>query len=92
MPKSLWVTGAVLAALSAAGALAAEPVGDTVCVSCHTQPAARFHSESAHKKLACVQCHAGGAEHVADTRRRPQLSGDPQLCASCHEPKKKPAG
>jgi len=92
MPSSPALFAAALAALLAAAALAAEPVRDEVCVSCHTQPAARFHSESAHKKLACAQCHAGGAEHVADTRKRPRLDGDPQLCASCHEAKEKPAG
>jgi hypothetical protein len=73
------------------GTLAAQPavVGDDVCVSCHAEPAKKFHSQPSHKKLACASCHAGGAEHVADTRVRPKLGGDPALCASCHEAKKK---
>lgn len=65
------------------------PVRDEVCVSCHAEPSTKFHSQPSHKKLTCANCHVGGAEHVADTRTRPRLGGDPQLCASCHEAKKK---
>lgn len=68
------------------------PVRDEVCVSCHAVPSPKFHSQPSHKKLACATCHVGGAEHVADPRARPKLGGDPQLCASCHEPKKKQGG
>jgi hypothetical protein len=77
-------------AMSAAGAPA--DVSDEVCIGCHMEPSTKFHSQASHKKLACTQCHRGGAEHVADTRARPRLSGDPQLCASCHEAKKKQGG
>jgi hypothetical protein len=75
----------------AAGPLSAQtaPVKDEVCVSCHTEPSTRFHSQTSHKKLSCGNCHIGGAEHVADTRMRPKIGGDPVLCASCHEAKKK---
>jgi hypothetical protein len=74
-----------------AGPLMAQtaPVRDEVCVSCHAEPSTRFHSQPSHKKLSCANCHVGGAEHVADTRARPKLGGDPKLCASCHEAKKK---
>ena len=78
-------------------ALAASPLGaqttavrDEVCLSCHAEPSAKFHSQPSHKKLTCATCHVGGAEHVADTRARPKLGGDQKLCASCHEAKKKP--
>ncbi len=81
---------AVLAAIAAAPLSAQTPtVKDEICVSCHAEPSAKFHSQSSHKKLACGNCHLGGAEHVADTRRRPKIGGDPALCASCHEAKKK---
>ena len=77
-----------------AGALRAQAaaVADDVCVGCHAQPSTRFHSQPSHKKLACAQCHTGGAEHVADPRVRPKLVGDGPLCASCHAPKKKHGG
>jgi hypothetical protein len=65
------------------------PVADAICISCHAEPSTKFHSQPSHKKLACATCHVGGAEHVADTRSRPKLGGDPKLCASCHEAKKK---
>ena len=78
-------------------ALAAGPLGaqttavrDEVCLSCHAEPSTKFHGQPSHKKLSCATCHAGGAEHVADTRARPKLGGDQKLCASCHETKKKP--
>jgi len=88
-PVAVLVT-AVLAALGAGTPAAqAAAVGDDVCVSCHAEPSTRFHSQPSHKKLACATCHVGGAEHVADTRSRPKLGGDPVLCASCHEAKKK---
>lgn len=83
-------TVAVLAAI-ACGPLSAQtaPVKDEVCVSCHLEPSTRFHSQSSHKKLGCASCHVGGAEHVGDTRVRPKIGGDPVLCASCHEAKRK---
>jgi hypothetical protein len=89
--RSIAVTAAVIVAALLAGAAAvrAADVGDEVCVSCHVQPSTRFHSQPSHKKLACATCHVGGAGHVADTRSRPKLGGDPALCASCHEAKKK---
>jgi hypothetical protein len=64
-------------------------VKDEICVSCHLEPSAKFHSQISHKKLSCSSCHVGGAEHVADTRVRPKIGGDPALCGSCHEAKKK---
>jgi len=87
---SLFGAAAVLLGL-AAGPLSAHtaPVRDEVCVSCHAEPSARFHSQTSHKKLSCANCHVGGAEHVADTRARPTIGGDQKLCASCHEAKKK---
>ena len=87
---SLCGTAAMLLAL-ATGPLSAQtaPVRDEVCVSCHAEPSARFHSQTSHKKLSCANCHVGGAEHVADTRARPKIGGDQKLCASCHEAKKK---
>jgi len=77
--------------LAAAPLLAqtATPVKDEICVSCHAEPSAKFHSQTSHKKLACAACHVGGAEHVADTRTRPKIGGDPKLCASCHQARKK---
>lgn len=72
----------------AAGAQPA-PVADSICISCHTEPSTKFHSQPSHKKLSCATCHVGGAEHVADTRARPKLGGDARLCTSCHEAKKK---
>lgn len=89
--RSIAVAAAVVLAGLLAGAVAARAadVGDEVCVSCHAEPGTKFHSQPSHKKLACATCHAGGAEHVADTRARPMLGGDPALCASCHEAKKK---
>lgn len=74
---------------AAAFAAPAASVADGVCLSCHAEPSTKFHSQPSHKKLACATCHVGGAEHVADTRARPKLGGDPALCASCHETKKK---
>jgi hypothetical protein len=82
----------VLLALAIAPSSAQSPVRDEVCVSCHAEPSTKFHSQPSHKKLTCASCHVGGAEHVADTRLRPRLGGDAQLCASCHEAKKKPGG
>ena len=87
-------SAAALVALAAAAAAAqtsaqTAAIRDEVCLSCHEVPSARFHSQPSHKKLACANCHVGGAEHVADTRARPKLGGDPVLCASCHESKKK---
>ena len=77
-------------ALAAAGSQAqTAAVMDEVCLSCHAEPSPKFHSQPSHKKLACANCHVGGAEHVADTRARPKLGGDQKLCASCHEAKKK---
>lgn len=75
----------------AAAPLAAQTaqVADEICISCHAEPSARSHSQPSHKKLACTTCHLGGAGHVADPRARPKLGGDPQLCASCHEAKKR---
>jgi nitrite reductase (cytochrome c-552) len=64
-------------------------VSDAVCLGCHVEPSRKFHSQPSHKKLACATCHSGGAQHVADTRQRPQLAGDERICASCHEAKKK---
>lgn len=85
--------GVIVAALLAIVAGPARPqpatVSDEVCISCHAQPNTKFHSQPSHKKLTCAQCHLGGAEHVADTRLRPKLGGDAQLCASCHEARKK---
>ncbi|MCU0765183.1 MAG: hypothetical protein MUF32_04050 [Burkholderiaceae bacterium] len=70
--------------------LAAQPaVADEICVSCHAEPSTKFHSQPSHKKLACASCHLGGAAHVADTRARPRLGGGQELCASCHEAKRK---
>jgi hypothetical protein len=88
---SIAATAAVAVAglLAAAAAAWAAEVGDQVCVSCHAEPGTKFHSQPSHKKLACAACHTGGAAHVADTRVRPKLGGDPALCASCHEAKKK---
>lgn len=85
---------AALSLALAAGPLPAQTaaVADEICVSCHAEPSAKFHSQASHKKLACAGCHVGGAGHVADTRSRPKLGGDPVLCASCHEPKKKQGG
>ena len=81
---------AVLLALAASHSAAQAPaVSDEVCLSCHAVPSTRFHSQPSHKKLACANCHVGGAGHVADTRARPRLGSDPVLCASCHELKKK---
>ena len=84
---------AMLLAL-AAGLLPAQAVAvkDEVCVSCHVEPSTKFHSQPSHKKLSCSNCHVGGAEHVADTRARPKIGGDPTLCRSCHEAKKKHGG
>ena len=65
------------------------PVKDEICLSCHAEPSAKFHSQTSHKKLSCASCHVGGAEHVADTRARPKIGGDQKLCASCHEAKRK---
>ena len=79
-------------ALAAGAVLAQAAVKDEICVSCHAEPSAKFHSQPSHKKLACANCHVGGAEHVADTRTRPKLGGDATLCASCHEAKKKHGG
>ncbi len=76
-------------ALVAGSAPAQTSARDEICVSCHAEPSPKFHSQPSHKKLACANCHVGGAEHVADTRVRPKLGGDPQLCASCHEARKK---
>jgi hypothetical protein len=90
--RSSAAVAALLAA--AAGPLQAQtaPVKDEVCLSCHAEPSTKFHSQASHKKLACANCHLGGAEHVADTRARPKLGGDQTLCASCHEVKKKHGG
>ena len=90
LSMNLGRTAAVLLAL-AAGSLPAQTaaVRDEICVSCHAEPSTRFHSQSSHKKLSCGSCHVGGAEHVADTRVRPKIGGDPALCGSCHEAKKK---
>ncbi|UCG97467.1 MAG: hypothetical protein JSW31_18350 [Burkholderiales bacterium] len=81
---------ALLAAL-VAGAPSAQtaPPKDEVCVSCHAEPSTKFHSQPSHKKLSCANCHVGGAEHVADTRVKPKIGGDPVLCTSCHQAKKK---
>ena len=77
-------------ALAAGSALAqTTAVKDEICLSCHAEPSPKFHSQTSHKKLACANCHVGGAEHVADTRTRPKIGGDQKLCASCHEAKKK---
>lgn len=65
------------------------PVKDEICLSCHAEPSEKFHSQASHKKLSCASCHVGGAEHVADTRKRPKIGGDPKLCSSCHEAKRK---
>jgi hypothetical protein len=97
MRLSVFTSGAAAALLLlvvAAGApqVQGAAVADEVCIGCHVQPSTKFHSQPSHKKLACAQCHLGGAEHVADTRARPKLGGDPQLCASCHEAKKKHGG
>ena len=70
----------------------APAVDDAVCISCHTEPSPKSHSQPSHKKLSCAICHIGGAQHVADTRVRPKLGGDEQLCASCHAAKKKHGG
>jgi hypothetical protein len=82
---------AALSLLLAAGPLLAQAtaVKDEICLSCHAEPSPKFHSQPSHKKLACANCHVGGAEHVADTRARPKIGGDQTLCASCHEAKKK---
>ncbi len=72
--------------------LQAAEIGDDVCVSCHAEPTRRAHSQPSHKKLTCAACHVGGTEHVADTRVRPKLGGDQQLCESCHAAKKKHSG
>lgn len=91
MSNRLTIAWLVAAAAWAPGLAGSQqpPVRDEVCVSCHALPSPKFHSQPAHKKLDCATCHLGGAEHVADTRLRPKLGGDPQLCASCHEAKKK---
>ena len=94
MPERLSIrtcvaAAALLAAVAAPPQARAAPVNDEVCVSCHAEPSTRFHSQPSHKKLACANCHVGGAEHVADTRVRPKIGGDQKLCASCHEAKKK---
>ena len=87
------VSRATLAAVLAllAGPLWAQagPIRDEVCLSCHAEPSPRFHSQPSHKKLSCANCHVGGAEHVADTRVKPKIGGDPVLCTSCHQAKKK---
>ncbi len=70
----------------------AAEINDAICVSCHSVPSTKFHSQPSHKKLSCTHCHLGGAQHVADTRVRPKLGGNEQLCASCHEAKKKHGG
>ena len=86
-----WCRGMVVLLALVAGPLPAHTtaVRDEVCLSCHAEPSPKFHSQPSHKKLACTNCHVGGAEHVADTRTRPKLGGDQKLCASCHEAKKK---
>jgi hypothetical protein len=94
MPERLSIRSCVAAAALlavVAGPLRAQSaaVKDEVCVSCHAEPSAKFHSQTSHKKLSCASCHIGGAEHVADTRMRPKIGGDQKLCASCHEAKKK---
>lgn len=89
---SLGLCLAVAALMAIAAAPLSAPtaaVKDEVCVSCHAEPSTKFHGQSTHKKLSCGNCHVGGAEHVADTRMRPKMGGDPVLCASCHEAKKK---
>ncbi len=86
----IWVVAAALACDAAASQ--PPPVGDEVCIGCHAVPSTKFHSQPSHKKLTCAQCHVGGAEHVADTRARPKLGGERELCASCHEAKKKHGG
>ena len=83
------VAGLLLALSAGSPSAQPPPVRDEVCVSCHAEPSAKFHSQPSHKKLTCANCHLGGAEHIADTRVRPKLGGDSQLCASCHEAKKK---
>lgn len=83
---------ALLLALAAPLPLQAAELTDAICVSCHSVPSPRSHSQPSHKKLSCATCHVGGAEHVSDTRIRPRLGGDAQLCASCHAAKKKHGG
>jgi len=87
----VWWRGMVVLLALVAGPLPAQTtaIRDEVCLSCHAEPSPKFHSQPLHKKLACTNCHVGGAEHVADTRSRPKLGGDQKLCASCHEAKKK---
>jgi len=91
-----WTCSGTAAAFAAmAGVVASAqsaPVADAICLSCHAEPSPRFHSQPSHKKFACATCHLGGAEHVADVRTRPKLTGDARLCASCHEAKKKHGG
>lgn len=80
---------ALLAGVARAQSVPPAEVPDAVCASCHAEPGTKFHSQPSHKKLACASCHAGGPAHVADPRARPKLGGNPQLCASCHEAKKR---
>jgi len=82
----------MLLALATGPLPAQAAVKDEVCVSCHAEPSTKFHSQPSHKKLSCSNCHVGGAEHIADTRARPKIGGDPALCRSCHEAKKKHGG
>lgn len=67
----------------------AAELADATCISCHGEPSRRYHSQPSHKKLACATCHLDGAQHVADTRAKPKLGGDEQLCTSCHAAKQK---
>lgn len=62
----------------------APAIESAVCIRCHAQPSRKFHADPTHKKFDCVVCHTEAAAHVADSKTKPTLTRDDQLCSSCH--------
>src|SRR5512134_1667305 len=59
------------------------PVAEGKCFECHDEIEA-LKKGSKHANINCVSCHAGTAEHLADSDKRPSTRVDLEACGVCH--------
>ena len=80
----LCLPGFALAAPPKVGTLKTPGYNIADCYDCHKEVQG-FHDGSAHKTVACHECHEGLPQHGEKGKGRPVTKTDSATCGSCHQ-------
>jgi nitrite reductase (cytochrome c-552) len=79
-----WLISSDAAPVAAPAANPAEAVDGSKCYDCH-ELIKELKTSGKHAGVGCEKCHAGTAEHLADSDKRPVTKVDLETCGACHK-------